>query len=228
MTPDPTIDPAIDLTNLAALIAAAPEEMPPTPEEITAETARELRKRQNTALSELTGWGARYLAAVATPPTGAAWIAAFALAADRIQRGGLLVLYGNRGAGKTRMAAELAVIAGNSRYRTAMKVFLDIRATFRKTSTVSEAEIIADLTRTELLILDEIQERGETAFEDRLLTHIIDARYAALKPTVLITNLPKRELAASLGKSIVDRARENGKSIEFDWPSYRAINHESP
>ena len=119
------------------------------------------------------------------------------------------------------MAAELAVIAGNSRYRTAMRFFLEVRATFRKCSERSEIEVIDELTGSSLLILDEIQERGETPFEDRLLTHVIDARYAAMKPTILIANLTKAELSASLGESIVSRAQENGKSIEFNWESYR-------
>ena len=119
------------------------------------------------------------------------------------------------------MAAELAFAVGSSRYRTAMRFFLEVRATFRKNSESSEMEVIDELAKSDLLILDEIQERGETPFEDRLLTHVIDARYAAMKPTILIANLSKSDLAESLGKSIVDRARENGKSIEFTWPSYR-------
>lgn len=213
------------LTNLDALIAAAPEEIPPTPEEIAAAEedcrikARDARAWQ--ALGSRTGWPGKYLEAVKTPPHGKEWLHAFDSALERVRLNGIVVLYGKRGGGKTRMAAELAVKVGGSQYRTAMRFFLEVRATFRKDSEKSEMDVIDELTAAPLLILDEIQERGETAFEDRLLTHVIDARYAAMKPTILIANLAKSDLAESLGKSIVDRARENGKSIEFTWESYR-------
>lgn len=206
-------------TSFDELIASAPDEIPDDPAKIATEA---LAKRQGVALGELTGWGERYLQAVKVPPVGGPWLAAYAIAEERIMQDGIVVLYGSRGGGKTRMAAELAVMVGNSRYRTAMRIFVDIRATFRKSSERSESDILDGLIRTDLLVIDEIQERGETAFEDRLLTHLIDARYSEMKPTILIANLQKKDLAASLGKSIVDRARENGKSIEFDWPSYRA------
>jgi len=99
---------------------------------------------------------------------------------------------------------------------------LEIRATFKSDSKKSEMDILDELTKSDLLILDEIQERGETSFENRLLTHVIDVRYSNNRPTIMIANLPKKELAESLGASIIDRARENGKSIEFNWPSYRS------
>jgi DNA replication protein DnaC len=219
------MDPADLINNIAALIAAAPDDVEPTQEERDALAGeyrqKELHGRHRAALGPRTGWPEKYLEAVREPAEGKEWLDAFELARDRVRKRGIVVLYGKRGSGKTRMAAELAVGAGGSRYRTAMRFFLEVRATFRKGSERSEMEVIDDLTAAELLILDEIQERGETPFEDRLLTHVIDARYAAMKPTVLIANLTKSELTESLGKSIVDRARENGKSIEFNWPSYR-------
>ncbi len=222
----PTDMQTIDLTKLDQMIADAPDEIPATPEELAEQQeARRLAERsriQRIALGGRSGWPVKYLDAVKTPPHGERWAAAYESAKDRVLKNGIVVLYGKRGCGKTRMAAELAVMVGSSRYRTAMRFFLEVRATFRKGSELSEMDILDDLARTDLLILDEIQERGETAFEDRLLTHVIDARYASNKPTILIANLAKSDLAESLGKSIVDRARENGKSIEFDWTSYRA------
>lgn len=210
--------------NMQRMIDAAPEI---TPEQIAEESARkhedEMRWRRINALGERTGWPAKYMEAVKTPPHGDEWLNAFQIANERIQQNGIVVLYGKRGGGKTRMAAELAMKRGMSCYRTAMRFFLEVRATFRKGSERTELDVVDELAKSELLILDEIQERGETPFEDRLLTHVIDARYAAMRPTILIANLTKADLAEALGKSIVDRARENGKSIEFTWPSYRSM-----
>ena len=215
----------LDINRIDALIEAAPETVEMTVEEVAAlaEAARiKARDRRHLqVLGMATGWPAKYLAAVKVAPYGAPWLAALEVAADRVRRRGIVVLYGKRGNGKTRMAAELCLLGESSCYRTAMRFFLEVRATFRKDSVRSEMDIIEDLVRPALLVLDEMQERGDTPFEHRLLTHVIDARYAAERPTVLIANLTKAELTDSLGPSIVDRARENGKSIEFDWASYR-------
>jgi len=210
-----------------SLIDYAPEEpAPPTEEEIASRKEKSriatIRHQQRLAIGPRTGWPEKYLEAVQSDPHGEEWLSAFEVGKAAIARNGILVLYGKRGNGKTRMAAELACIVGRSQYRTAMRFFLEVRATFRKDAEESEIEVIDRMAKAELLILDEIQERGATAFEDRLLTHIIDARYANVLPTILIANLTKSELAESLGASIVDRARENGKSIEFNWQSYRS------
>ena len=213
------------IQNLDALIAAAPDEILPTAEQIAAaEEQRRIKLRDARAwqaLGSRTGWPEKYLEAVKTPPHGQEWLVAFDVAAEKVRKKGIVVLYGKRGGGKTRMAAELAVVVGGSQYRTAMRFFLEVRATFRRDAMRSEMEVIDELATAPLLILDEIQERGETAFEDRLLTHVIDARYAAMKPTIMIANLTKSELSQALGDSIVSRATENGISIEFNWPSYR-------
>ena len=218
----------IDLAAFSRMIDNAPQLSPDEEAaQAAAEAAQEASRAQESrlyhALGTKTGWPAKYLEAVRTKPHGSEWLAAYQVAKERVQKNGIVVLYGARGGGKTRMAAELAAMVGNSRYRTAMRFFLEVRATFRKGSEKTELEVIEELASTPLLILDEIQERGETPFEDRLLTHVIDARYAGMRPTVIIANLTKSNLASSLGPSIVDRARENGKSIEFNWPSFREV-----
>jgi DNA replication protein DnaC len=179
------------------------------------------------------GWPDRYLEPLENPQ-GGEWLAGFALAAPVIEKGGILILHGKRGTGKTQMAAEIArskrfpfdAVTGlewkrSAHYQTAMRFFLTVRATFKKGSDKTELEIIDRMTEPGLLVIDELQERGETAFEDRLLTHLIDARYGAKRPTILIANLSKDELGKSLGPSIVDRASENGRRIDFTWNSYR-------
>lgn len=179
------------------------------------------------------GWLDRYIEPLEAPE-GGGWLAGVALGCPVIESGGILVLHGKRGTGKTQMAAEIARTkrfpfdAGtkadpkrSAHYQTAMRFFLTVRATFKKGSDKTELEIIDRMTEPGLLVIDELQERGETAFEDRLLTHLIDARYGAKRPTILIANLTKDELGKSLGPSIVDRIRENGRCIDFTWNSYR-------
>lgn len=194
------------------------------PDEQAAWLASEAERRNqiilNASLGKKTGWPAKWLEEIKSEPTGDGWKAAFGRGLAVLDNHGILILHGKRGPGKTRMAAELSLYAGKTRYRTAMRFFLEIRATYRNKD-VSEMEIIDDLVAANLLVLDELQERGETPFEDRLLTHLIDARYAENKPTILIANYTATELAAALGFSVVDRVRENGATIEFTWPSFR-------
>jgi len=179
------------------------------------------------------GWPDRYMEPLDSP-SGGEWLAGLALSHPVIETGGILIFHGKRGTGKTQMAAELArtkrfpIDAGtkadpkrSAHYQTAMRFFLTVRATFKKGSEKTELDIIDRMTEPGLLVIDELQERGETAFEDRLLTHLIDARYGAKRPTILIANLTKDELGKALGPSIVDRASENGRRIDFTWNSYR-------
>lgn len=207
-------------------------EMDDMPEDESPEIVDSPALPSNRLLSAF-GWLDRYIEPL-DAPEGGGWLAGIALGCPVIKSGGILVLHGKRGTGKTQMAAEIARTkrfpfdAGtkadpkrSAHYQTAMRFFLTVRATFKKGSDKTELEIIDRMTEPGLLVIDELQERGETAFEDRLLTHLIDARYGAKRPTILIANLTKDELGKSLGPSIVDRIRENGRCIDFTWNSYR-------
>ena len=172
-------------------------------------------------------------------PTGAAWTNAARNSYKVLKAGGIVALYGDRGPGKTRMAFELAHEPGypmpmvnpddkySSKkrpaiYRTAMEIFLEIRGTFRHDSEASEKDVIEDLTGAVLLVIDEIQERGETRFEDQKLTMIIDNRYREGRPTMLIGNFKTaHELMAGISPSIISRIQEGGGAIHCDWPSFR-------
>jgi hypothetical protein len=217
---------------LEAIIAA-------TPDDDDGDRPEEARRSWH-PIHAKDGWPDRYTGEL-DDPEGGEWRAAFALLAPVIERGGIALLHGKRGAGKTRMAAEIArsgrfphdrtagaKLTGGpvertrtAVYRTAMGFFLDVRATYKKDSQETERDVIAALTRPGLLVIDELQERGETAFENRLLTHLVDARYGAMRPTIIIANLTAKELGETLGPSIVDRVFEDGKRIDFTWDSYR-------
>jgi DNA replication protein DnaC len=173
--------------------------------------------------------------------TGDDWWANYTKAITSIDSGGIVVMYGAHGTGKTRMAWELAKkcrpknatvstggIGWNSSrserpaiYTTAVGLFLEIRDTFSKDSETSEMQVVKKHNEAGLLVIDEMQERGETEFEDRKLTSIIDSRYAHERPTILITNYTREKLAASLSQAVLDRIRENGCGLNFNWTSFR-------
>lgn len=142
---------------------------------------------------------------------------------ELVGTGAIVVLAGNRGTGKTQIACEvIKTVCANGKkaeYVKAMALFLAIRETYGGKG--SEAQAITRYVAPVLLVIDEFQERTESAFEDRVLTHIIDRRYDALKDTIIVTNLTPVDFANKAGASIMDRIRETGTIIECAWESFR-------
>lgn len=139
---------------------------------------------------------------------------------------GINALIGRRGPGKTFLACGLirhfCRRGRSAKYVTAMKIFRSIRETWgAKRGGEKEADFISELSSVGLLVIDEMQVRAESAWENNVLTDIIDSRYAYFRPTLLIGNLEPNALAANLGDSIASRLIETGKIIVCDWPSFR-------
>jgi DNA replication protein DnaC len=155
--------------------------------------------------------------------SGDRWKTIFRRVLARIQTGCIIALIGPRGTGKTQMAIgairEAAEREISFRYCTAMDIFLDIKDSYRKGG--SERDALAAYTKPSLLVVDEMQERGETAWEDRLLTHILDKRYANLKDTILISNQIEKTFLESVGPSVASRISETGGIAVCDWESFR-------
>lgn len=72
-----------------------------------------------------------------------------------------------------------------------------------------------------LAVIDEIHECSELRAAPRLLTDLIDRRYAAKRDTLLITNQTAEEFAASIGDSIYSRLTEHGAILKCEWESWR-------
>lgn len=168
---------------------------------------------------------------------GEEWLAALAKVKAVVEAGGIATLYGNRGSGKTRMALHVAGIArlpkcelpkdgSRTKYRdclyvTAMELFLDLRSANHPKSEETPKQAMDRFEGAALLVIDEIQVRGETRFEDDTLTHVIDRRYRHGRPTIIIGNVNKEHLAKQLSASVQDRIRENGCGVNFNWASHR-------
>jgi DNA replication protein DnaC len=175
------------------------------------------------------------------PATGDGWHANYAKAIATIDSGGIVVMYGTHGTGKTRMAWELAKNHKSAKpnastggtgwtqttvkrpmlYTTAVNLFSDIKSSYHHASPRSEKEIVETYIDAALLVIDEIQERAETEFENSKLTSVIDSRYQHERPTIIISNYSRQKLASSLSPAIIDRIRENGCGLAFDWESFR-------
>lgn len=200
-------------------------------------SAEEIELRERAAKEQKAAEKAReYLSKANLPPrhrnaspkelTGAPWLELLASITEQVGTGFILGVIGPRGTGKTQLAVQIAKAAARAGkrpfYSTAMGFFLDIKEGFREKGN-SEKQIIEQYTAPGLLILDEMQERGETPWEDRLLTHLVDKRYGAQRDTLLISNQTRENFLASIGESIASRIVETGGVTTCNWKSYRTI-----
>lgn len=139
------------------------------------------------------------------------------------------VFVGNTGTGKTYLASaiglELIRRGYTVRYTTAFDAFVQFRKTLRSGSDhKSESQFIAELASSHLLILDEAWGSfcKETEREMEILFHILDHRYTAKLPSILISHLPTSDLRQFLSDRVSDRLNENGLDVvAFDWTSRR-------
>jgi DNA replication protein DnaC len=138
---------------------------------------------------------------------------------------GIVALIGTRGTGKTWLACGLVLdfcrAGRRAFYMNAMDYFLELRSTFDDGSKMTQAKVEEKYLRPALLVLDEVHERGDTAWEDRTLTRIVNKRYEAELATVLISNQTPEQFAERVGASIADRIHDGGGVIRCEWPSLR-------
>lgn len=139
--------------------------------------------------------------------------------------GASLVLAGKPGTGKTHIACGIAralIEQGRSAlFMTVLQALRHIKDTYRRDSDKSESDAIADLLRPDLLILDEVGAQLGSEHEKMLMFEVINSRYQECRATILISNLNASELTEFLGDRVMDRFREAGAVVAFDWQSHR-------
>lgn len=142
------------------------------------------------------------------------------------ERGGSLVLTGGPGTGKTHLACAIATTIAEqflavSSFGTVTQVLRHIKETYRRDSERSEQDAINDLLAPDLLIVDEVGVQTGSDHEKMLMFEVLNERYQNLRPTILISNLSSADLEAYIGQRVMDRFRECGSIVAFDWQSFR-------
>jgi len=146
--------------------------------------------------------------------------------AEVAKRGSWLTFTGGPGTGKTHLASAIAnrlLEDGVSvLYRRTYDLLREIKSTWSKESELDERAVLEKYTGADLLILDEIGVQFGSETEGVLLFDLLDTRYGNLKPTIVISNLGRADLAELLGERLFDRLAETGSAIlAFDWKSHR-------
>lgn len=141
-----------------------------------------------------------------------------------------LLLLGNVGTGKTLLGCAILTEythdedgswSDSGLYTTAAQLMRRIKMSWKKDAPENEQEVFAKLTKPGLLVIDEIGVQFNSDTERCLLTELINDRYNARQRTMLISNLTLQEFTQVVGDRIVDRLKENGKVLVFDWTSQR-------
>ena len=143
----------------------------------------------------------------------------------------ILILFGDRGPGKTQMATRWAFERGMKgksvgRYIKTFDVLAKIKDSWGEKGR-SEADVLKSYQKTPFLVLDEFQERSDRDWDNRTLVNILDHRYDERLTTILIANLAtKKDCIERIPASIISRAEEVGGLVPCDWPSYRQLDLE--
>lgn len=86
----------------------------------------------------------------------------------------------------------------------------------------SEASLLDELCKVDLLVLDEVGIQRGSSGEKVILNQVIDRRLSSMRPVGVLTNLNHAGLQDSLGLRVIDRlTMDNGIWVNFDWASYR-------
>ena len=133
-----------------------------------------------------------------------------------------LLLYGDCGSGKTFFAACIANALLDQGFTVQMTNFA--RVINQTQGTFQKQEIIDEMNRKSLLIIDDLGAERKSEFMQETVFNIIDARYRSGLPLIITTNLTMREIQQPQGigyNRIYDRIIERCVPVEVDGGSRR-------
>ena len=143
-------------------------------------------------------------------------------------RGDFLLLSGPEGTGKTLLASiignGLLAMGVSVRYVAAASASDAVRYTYGNDSKTTERALMDAWLGAELLIVDELGAQTATPHDLKITWNLVNGRYLARKPTVVVTNFATADLEQRLGPNIVGRILERSADrMRFDmvWPSWR-------
>ena len=142
----------------------------------------------------------------------------------------ILFMVGNNGTGKTHLSIAALKELGGHIY-TMYEISNMIRKTYVPESSRTELDVVDDLLKNKLLIIDELGRTKGSEAETRWLSYIIDKRYARKMPLILITNKHTMKDCPSHGcenclenyvsEDIMSRLAANGLLLKFSGADYR-------
>ena len=151
-----------------------------------------------------------------------------------LERGIGIYLFGTKGTGKSHLTACMANKLMNDMYTVLYTNFSEIsksiRATYNRTATETEQDLIRRLSEIDFLFIDDFGTEKVTKGDEDLwlqdkIYDIINLRYNKKKPIIFTANYSLRELIEDRGlmDKTVDRINEMTEVMRLTGPSYRQI-----
>ena len=148
-----------------------------------------------------------------------------------------LILHGRFGTGKSHLAGAVirkAVDSGlsNCFFRVWPRYLARLQASWDRRKEAldddfdaeSESDIVAELTRGRIVVIDDLDKRSSSEWAQGVLFDVLNTRYNGRMPTVLTFNhdLDSQAIIDYVGGALLDRIAEHAFDvIEFSGPSYR-------
>ena len=138
------------------------------------------------------------------------------IAADPIATGASLLISGSVGVGKTGLAVG-ALYELHSRSTSHLSLmFSSTTALIDALKPGGDEDALHAAQTAAVLALDDLGTTRGTEWEKDRLFAVIDARYQAMRPTVVTTNVAVMDLAANLGDRLVSRLLEGATIVGID------------
>lgn len=74
-------------------------------------------------------------------------------------------------------------------------------------------DVPAEMVGSALLLLDDLGAEKPSDWTGEILYRVIDERYMNLRPTIVVSNVPPRELAATIGDRLASRLTEMCRTV---------------
>ena len=146
------------------------------------------------------------------------------------EKTGKLVLLGTNGTGKTHLAVGVVRELRGCLY-SMYEITTRIRASYVSGAKETELDIVDELSRVEMLAIDEIGRTKGSEAETNWLSYIIDKRHTRNLPLILISNKHARKSCPSGGcekclenyisEDIMSRLSEDGRLVNMTGEDYR-------
>ena len=137
-----------------------------------------------------------------------------------------LIMAGPSGTGKSHLAVAIVkAIAATGKlaiFQSVPELLAKLRLTYDKNNDgETEDEILEQLTKCDLLVLDDIGAEKQSAWTEERLYLLIDRRYRDKRATIVTTNLNYNEIEKLLGTRAMDRLLETCGIVKLTASSYR-------
>lgn len=138
---------------------------------------------------------------------------------------GLYIASNAKGSGKTRMAASVAnelVEKGISTlFATSVSIITEIKTSWEKDSANTENQLLNDLSRADVLVIDDFGTERESGWVNEKFYQIINNRYVGKKITIFTSNSRLNDLRYD--ERIKNRIKETTFQVPFPEESVRDI-----